>query len=108
MESVPSVGVDELNENTRILDVREDYEWEAGHIAGAVHIPVDEVPERIDELDPDEDVHVICRSGGRSSRVTQWLTHNGYSAVNVSGGMGAWMEADRPMVSETGEEPYVK
>lgn len=108
MESVPSVGVNELNENTRILDVREDYEWEAGHIAGAVHIPVDEVPERIDELDPDEDLHVICRSGGRSSRVTQWLAHNGYSAVNVSGGMGAWMDADKPMVSETDEEPYVK
>ncbi|WP_026536395.1 rhodanese-like domain-containing protein [Arthrobacter sp. H14] len=108
MESVPSVGVNELNENTRILDVREDYEWQAGHIAGAVHIPVDEVPERIDELDPDEDLHVICRTGGRSSRVTQWLAHNGYSAVNVSGGMGAWMDADKPMVSETGEEPYVK
>ncbi|GAB3528872.1 rhodanese-like domain-containing protein [Arthrobacter monumenti] len=108
MESVPSVGVNELSENTRILDVREDYEWEAGHIAGAVHIPVDEVPERIDELDPDEDLHVICRTGGRSSRVTQWLAHNGYSAVNVSGGMGAWMDADKPMVSETGEEPYVK
>lgn len=108
MESVPSVGVNELNEKTRILDVREDYEWLAGHIAGAVHIPVDEVPERIDELDPDEDLHVICRTGGRSSRVTQWLAHNGYSAVNVSGGMGAWMDADKPMVSETGEEPYVK
>lgn len=108
MEPVPSVSVNDLNEHSRILDVREDYEWEAGHIAGAVHIPVDEVPERIDELDPDEDLHVICRSGGRSSKVTQWLAHNGYSAVNVSGGMGAWMDSSKPMVSETGEEPYVK
>lgn len=108
MESIPSINVNELGEHHTVLDVREPYEWEAGHINGAVHIPVDQVPERLDELDPDDDVHVVCRSGGRSSRITQWLSHNGYSAVNVAGGMGAWMDANKPMVSETGEEPYVK
>lgn len=108
MESVPSIGVNQLSREHTILDVREPYEWQAGHIDGAVHIPVDQVPERLEELDPDDDVHVICRTGGRSSRVTQWLTHNGYTAIDVSGGMGAWMDADKPMVSETGEEPYVK
>lgn len=108
MESIPSVSVNELTERHTILDVREPYEWEAGHIDGAVHMPVDEVPQRLEELDPDEDVHVVCRTGGRSSRVTQWLIQNGYSAINVTGGMGAWMDATKRMVSDTGEEPYVK
>jgi rhodanese-related sulfurtransferase len=90
-----------------ILDVREDYEWQAGHIEGALHVPLDQLPNRLDELDPDEDLHVICRTGGRSFRATNWLVENGYSAVNVAGGMGAWLDADLPMVSETGEPPRV-
>lgn len=108
MDSIPSVRVDELGAEAKVLDVREDYEWETGHIEGAVHIPMDQIPARLEELDPDEDLHIVCRSGGRSSRITQWLNHNGYSAFNVTGGMGAWMDANKPMVSETGEEPYVK
>lgn len=108
MESAPSISVNELSGDHTILDVREPYEFEAGHIPNAVHIPMDQLPERLEELDPDDDVNVICRTGGRSSRVTQWLIHNGYSAANVSGGMGAWMEEDKSMVSETGEAPHVK
>lgn len=92
----------------RILDVREDYEWEAGHIPGALHIPLESIPERLNELDGEQDLQVICRSGGRSSRATAWLGANGYSAVNVSGGMGAWREAGLPMVSENGEPPAIK
>ncbi|NJC24334.1 rhodanese-related sulfurtransferase [Arthrobacter pigmenti] len=101
------VPVDAIGENTTVLDVREDYEWEAGHIEGALHIPVDQIPARLDELDPDEDLHVICRTGGRSFRVTEWLVGNGYSAFNVRGGMDAWVEASKPMVSETDSEPRV-
>jgi rhodanese-related sulfurtransferase len=105
---VTAVHPDAGSGAARILDVREDYEWQAGHIPGALHIPVDLIPERLDDLDPDQDLQVICRSGGRSSRVTAWLGANGYSAVNVSGGMGAWQDAGLPMVSENGEPPSVK
>lgn len=107
MAEITNVDVADLGSQPRILDVREDHEWAAGHIEGALHIPVDEIPDRLNELDPDEDLHVICRGGGRSSRVTAWLAANGYSAVNVTGGMGAWQDAELPMVSETGEVPRV-
>lgn len=107
MSQSENVSIEAVTEDTTVLDVREDYEWDAGHIEGALHIPVDQIPARLDELDPDDDVHVICRTGGRSFRVTEWLVANGYSAVNVSGGMDAWVEASKPMVSETGNEPRV-
>ncbi len=107
MSELQNVPVTAVHDDARILDVREDYEWEAGHIDGAVHIPLDQLPARLGELDPDEDLHVICRSGGRSQRAAEWLEGNGHTAINVSGGMGAWLEAGKPMVSETGNEPTV-
>ncbi|MFC3300903.1 rhodanese-like domain-containing protein [Arthrobacter agilis] len=107
MSEPQNVPVTAVPGDARVLDVREDYEWEAGHIDGAVHIPLDQLPERFGELDPDEDLHVICRAGGRSQRAAEWLESHGYTAINVSGGMGAWLEAGRPMVSETGSEPAV-
>lgn len=107
MSNSENVSIEAIGEDTAVLDVREDYEWEAGHIEGALHIPVDQIPARLDELDPDEDLHVICRTGGRSFRVAEWLVANGYSAVNVTGGMDAWIEASKPMVSETDAEPRV-
>ncbi|MFP3467800.1 rhodanese-like domain-containing protein, partial [Leifsonia sp. SIMBA_070] len=81
--------------------------WEAGHVDGAIHIPLDALPDRIEDLDPDQDLAVICRTGGRSARATAWLESHGYSAVNVTGGMGAWLEAGKPMVSDNGQEPTV-
>jgi rhodanese-related sulfurtransferase len=108
MTEIENVDVESLGAQAKVLDVREDYEWEAGHIEGALHIPMNDLPERVEELDPDEDVYVICRSGGRSFRVAQWLVGNGYSAMNVSGGMGAWLEAGKPMVADNGQEPTVK
>ncbi|MBD7994930.1 rhodanese-like domain-containing protein [Arthrobacter sp. Sa2CUA1] len=107
MSEMENVSVEAIPVGAKILDVREDYEWEAGHIADAVHIPLDQLPERLDDLDPDGDLAVICRTGGRSARATQWLEAHGYSAVNVTGGMGAWLEAGKPMVSDTGTEPTV-
>ncbi|MUK01001.1 rhodanese-like domain-containing protein [Vibrio cholerae] len=107
MSEPQNVPVTDVPSQARILDVREDHEWEAGHVEGAVHIPLDQLPARLGELDPDEDLHVVCRLGGRSQRAAEWLEANGYTAINVSGGMEAWLEAGRPMVSETGSEPTV-
>ena len=107
MSDIMNVTVAELADDAVILDVREDYEWEAGHVDGALHIPLEQLPARLDDLDPDTDLNVICRTGGRSFRATTWLTENGYSAFNVVGGMGAWFEADKPMVADNGESPRV-
>lgn len=107
MSEIQNVPVSDVPSGARILDVREDNEWEAGHAEGAVHIPLGELPDRFGELDPDEDLHIICRSGGRSLRAAEWLEGHGYTAINISGGTGAWLEAGKPMVSETGAEPTV-
>ncbi|WP_439033228.1 rhodanese-like domain-containing protein [Gordonia terrae] len=80
-----------------MLDVREDDEWAAGHIRGAMHIPLAEVPGRIDELDPDRDLYVVCHSSGRSMRVLQYLSQMGYDGICVRGGMLAWQEHGKPV-----------
>jgi rhodanese-related sulfurtransferase len=85
-----------------LLDVREDDEWRRGHAAGAQHIPMGEVPTRLDEIDPQTKLYVICHAGGRSARVAQFLASNGYQPVNVSGGMLAWASAGRPVVTDDG------
>ncbi|MCK8613540.1 rhodanese-like domain-containing protein [Gordonia sp. C13] len=86
-----------------MLDVREDDEWANGHIRGAVHIPMAEIPGRLGELDPDADLYVVCHSSGRSMRVLQYLAQVGYDGICVRGGMLAWQEHGKPMEFGTGD-----
>jgi rhodanese-related sulfurtransferase len=112
LPAVPSVGPGDVPADAVLLDVREDDEWVAGHIEGAHHVPMGDVPARLDEIsglaDGPGELVVVCRSGGRSARVVAWLAQNGVDAVNLDGGMGAWASSARPMVSETGGEPFVR
>ncbi|MDO4255276.1 MAG: rhodanese-like domain-containing protein [Kocuria sp.] len=108
VNNLPSASVEEVPQDAKILDVREDFEWEAGHIPGAQHIPLGELSERYGEVPVDQDVYVICRSGGRSLRATSFLAESGFDPINVLGGMGAWADAQKPMVSENGADPTVK
>ncbi len=85
-----------------LLDVREGYEWESGHVRGALHIPLDDVPGRFDEIDLDADLLVVCRTSGRSFRLAQYLAMRGIDATVVHGGMVAWEAAGKPV--ETGPE----
>lgn len=89
-----------------ILDVREDFEFEVGHAPGALHIPADEVPDRLDDL-PEEELIVVCRSGGRAKKVAQWLNHNGYDVLNLVDGMLHWQAIGLPLVSEDGSIPEI-
>lgn len=108
MSDFETVRAADVPEGARLLDVREDYEFVAGHAPGALHIPVDQIPARFEEeLDPDEDYHVICRTGGRSVQITQWLTAQGYCVIFVADGMDGWVEAGRPLEADGGEEPRV-
>lgn len=106
-DDLRQVTVDEIPADAKILDVREDMEWEAGHIEGAQHIPLGDVPARYGEVPLDEDVYIICRSGGRSLKATAYLQDAGFDVLNVLGGMGAWQDAEKPMVSENGEDARV-
>jgi rhodanese-related sulfurtransferase len=103
---VPQVAVTdvpvELGPATVLLDVREHDEWQRGHAPGAQHIPMGEVPARLEEIATDAQLLVVCKLGGRSLRVAQFLQRQGYEVVNVDGGMQAWAQAGRPVVTDDG------
>jgi rhodanese-related sulfurtransferase len=101
--TAPEVGADAY-----LLDVREPEEWSAGHAPGAHHVPMMEIPVRLDEVPTDADVVVVCRSGGRSSQVVAYLASRGWDNVrNLDGGMGAWVDAGREIVRDDGQSPRV-
>jgi rhodanese-related sulfurtransferase len=104
---VPTVSVQDLPADAVLLDVREPDEWAAGHVDGARHIPMKDIPRRTAELDQDTDLVVVCKVGGRSAQVTAYLNQQGYRATNLDGGMLAWAAARRPMVSDTSAAPTV-
>jgi rhodanese-related sulfurtransferase len=79
-----------------VLDVRTDPEWAEGHIAGSLHVPMDRVVEEMGAHD-DRSVLVVCASGGRSSRVAQYLALQGLEAANLDGGLHAWEAAGLPL-----------
>jgi len=79
-----------------VVDVREPYEFEAGHAAGAIHIPLGDLSERLGEVPRETPVYVICAAGGRSLQGAAFLERNGVEAVNVTGGMNAWQQAGLP------------
>jgi rhodanese-related sulfurtransferase len=106
-DSSPSVMSTDLPGEVYLLDVREDDEWAAGHAPDAVHIPVGSLSQRAGEIPQNQEIYVICRSGTRSAYAAQSLAGAGWRTVNVSDGMTGWAVAGRPMVSETGAEPYV-
>ncbi|KDN84208.1 hypothetical protein KCH_39990 [Kitasatospora cheerisanensis KCTC 2395] len=103
---LPTTDAASVPADAVLLDVREQDEWDAGHVDGALHIPIGQVVARLDEL-PDGRLYVLCRVGGRSAQVVQYLVAGGRDAVNVDGGMFAWEAAGRPMVSSGGQDPFV-
>jgi len=82
-----------------VIDVREPHEWEAGHAAGAIHIPLGDLPARLGEVPLGVPVHVICAAGGRSLQGAAFLEQHGVDAINVTGGMTAWHQAGLPSVT---------
>lgn len=74
----------------KIIDVREVNEVAAGKIPGAVNIPLGLVEFRMHELDKSKEYIMVCRSGGRSGRATQFLESYGFNVINMAGGMLAW------------------
>ena len=91
--NVPTVAItgvpDPLPEGLTVLDVREPVEWQYGHIAGALHIPLGELTGRLDEV-PDGQTLVVCKVGSRSAYAAGWLVQQGRDAVNLDGGMLDW------------------
>lgn len=80
-----------------LLDVRGRDEYTAGHVPGAVNIPLDELPARLAELRNGATITAICRSGGRSARAVEQLGAAGIDSVSVAGGTTAWTASGRPI-----------
>lgn len=89
-----------IAENVFVLDVREDWEFEAGHAPTAHHIPLGSVPERLSELPKDQRIWIICKSGGRSMRAAEFLEPQGFDVVSVAGGTDGWVEAGKEVSFE--------
>lgn len=108
VSDVPPIGPEVV-----LLDVRETDEWDLGHAPGALHIPMSDVPARLDEIDIDAEVYVVCRHGGRSLAVVEYLAHVGYEAIlahvgyeaiQVHGGMVSWQQNGLPLTAD-GDTP---
>jgi rhodanese-related sulfurtransferase len=82
-----------------VIDVREKWELELASLPDVRHIPMGEIPARLAELDPHQEIVVLCRSGGRSMQVAQFLARNGFENVaNLTGGILAWSRDVDPSV----------
>lgn len=107
---IPGIGVaevpDPLPTDWTLLDVREQEEWDHGHIQDAWHVPLQQLPTRLDDL-PEGRLVVVCKIGGRSGQAVSYLTRLGRDAVNLEGGMVEWASQGRPMLAEHGGRPRV-
>jgi adenylyltransferase/sulfurtransferase len=80
-----------------LLDVRDDWETKLCRLDNAIHIPIDEIEARADELDPDEDLVVYCHQGVRSGAVAEYLRQRGFkNAKNLAGGLDLWARTVDP------------
>jgi rhodanese-related sulfurtransferase len=92
----------ENGRSLQVLDVREPYEREAGHIAGSRHIELTRLSQLAGTIDPSAPVVVYCRVGSRSLMAAQALRGAGYDAYTMSGGLVRWAEQGRPLEPEDG------
>jgi molybdopterin/thiamine biosynthesis adenylyltransferase/rhodanese-related sulfurtransferase len=106
-DEVPEITPAELKERLdrgdklTIIDVREPFEWEIGNLEpyGARLIPLKQVPQRMGEIDPDEEIVLQCRSGARSAQALGYLRHHGYERLwNLQGGILAWSDQVDPSI----------
>lgn len=94
------------NPEARLIDVREDHEWEAGHAAGAEHLSKGIIERDIEKAVPDKGTELIlyCGGGYRSALVAETLQRMGYYDVaSMAGGWKAWKESDAPVEGDKGE-----
>lgn len=96
MSEIKTITPEELQQGLEagnkynMIDVREEEEVAEGMIPEAVHIPMREIPEHLNELDPSKEYVLICRSGGRSGNTCEYMNDQGYKVTNMVGGMLKW------------------
>ncbi len=103
MEQITSTQLKQRLDNSddiQVVDVREDYEVAMGQIPHAIHIPLGQVLNRIDEIDPTKETVVYCKMGGRSARAIDALQRSGFSGklINLQGGIIGWSNEVDPSI----------
>jgi rhodanese-related sulfurtransferase len=86
----------------QIVDVRQEHEWRSGRITGATHIPLDALPERSGEIARDRPVIFQCRTGVRSAMAAEVMRASGVEALNLEGGLEAWVQQGLPLEPDDG------
>lgn len=107
MDNIPELGPFELqkllaeNSAGQLVDVREDWEFKQGYIPGSMHIPMQQIPDRLGDIKASGPAVIICHSGQRSAAVTAYLIARGYqNVVNLTGGVEKWVAHQLPFVTE--------
>ena len=91
-------------DSVQFVDVREFYEFDAGHIEGAEHIPLRMLPGRFESLDRERPIIVVCQIGQRSALAADFLRERAFDAHNLEGGMTLWVSEGLPSVSNLGDK----
>lgn len=88
--SAQEVETQMKDSNTVIIDVREPYEYSSGHIPKAKLMPLGSLAQKVDDINKEKEIIVVCASGARSARAAGYLGKLGYNVKNMSGGMSMW------------------
>jgi rhodanese-related sulfurtransferase len=89
--------------DAQVIDIRDDDEHEAGHIAGSRHIPISQLSAEAGSIDRERPVVLYCRGGNRSPMAAEALRASGFDASNLAGGLLAWAEQGLPLEPEDGQ-----
>ena len=99
----PAITVEDLKarqdrgDSFTLVDVREPHEWAISDLPGSLKIPLGTLPQRLGELQPEAEIVVYCRTGGRSANAVEFLRQKGYpKALNLAGGINHWAEVIDP------------
>jgi rhodanese-related sulfurtransferase len=87
------------DDGAEVIDVREPGEYVSGHVPGARLVPMGQLPSRLSELDRSRTLYLICASGNRSKSMASLLAQQGFDAVTVAGGTGAWVRSGRTVTT---------
>lgn len=96
----PNEAMSLIHEGALLLDVREDDEWADGHAREAISVPMSRLAAQVQSLPADRLIVCVCHVGARSAIVARALNGGGWNAVNLSGGMAAWVAAGLPLVQD--------
>ncbi len=101
LEVSPAEAAQMQTEGSFILDVREQDEWDTGHVEGVTLIPLGELPNHLSELPKDKQIIVMCKTGNRSAQGRDLLLANGFTQVtSMAGGITAWLQAGLPTITK--------